>query len=88
MEKERNIYAVVWRTSIFLDRGWVKELRRLAEQRGLTGVSDLRKKELLAALRQQITSSPASEKADTVVVERTLDLTETDDLAAEATVLE
>jgi len=66
----------------------VKELRRLAEQRGLTGVSDLRKKELLAALRQQITSSPASEKADTVVVERTLDLTETDDLAAEATVLE
>jgi hypothetical protein len=66
----------------------VKELRRLAEQRGLTGVSDLRKKELLAALRQQITSSPATEKADTVVVERTLDLTETDDLAAEATVLE
>jgi hypothetical protein len=66
----------------------VKELRRLAEQRGLTGVSDLRKKELLAALRQQITSSPVTEKAETVVVERTLDLTETDDLAAEATVLE
>ena len=66
----------------------VKELRRLAEQRGLTGVSDLRKKELLAALRQQITSSPATEKADTVVVERTLDLTEMDDLAEEATILE
>lgn len=69
----------------------VKELRRLAEQRGLTGVSDLRKKELLAALRQQITSVPVNEKAETVVVERTLDLTslsESDDLAAEATVLE
>jgi len=66
----------------------VKELRRLAEQRGLTGVSELRKKELLAALRQQITSSPVSEKAETVVVERTLDLTETDDPPGQATVLE
>jgi len=69
----------------------VKELRRLAEQRGLTGVSELRKKEILAALRQQITSAPATEKAETVVVERTLDLTslsESDELAAEATVLE
>lgn len=60
----------------------VKELRRLAEQRGLTGVSELRKKELLAALRNQITSVPltsvrvpAAEKEE-VVVERTLDLTE------------
>jgi hypothetical protein len=34
----------------------VRELRRLAEQRGLTGVSDMRKKELLALLRQQISS--------------------------------
>ena len=32
----------------------VKELRRLAEQRGLTGVSDMKKKELLSALRQQV----------------------------------
>ena len=32
-----------------------KELRRLAEQRGLTGVSELKKKELLSALRQQVT---------------------------------
>lgn len=44
----------------------VKELRRLAEQRGITGVAELRKKELLAALRQQV--APA-------VVEKTLDLT-------------
>lgn len=43
----------------------VKELRRLAEQRGITGVAELRKKELLAALRQQVGS----------VQENTLDLT-------------
>ena len=56
----------------------VKELRRLAEQRGLTGVSELRKKELLAALRNQITSVPTAPAPvpEEVVVERTLDLTE------------
>jgi hypothetical protein len=58
----------------------VKELRRLAEQRGLTGVSELRKKELLAALRNQITSVPSTapvpQAQSEVVVERTLDLTE------------
>ena len=66
----------------------VKDLRRLAEQRGLTGVSDMRKKEILTALRQQITSAPSVTKVEDVVVERTLDLTVTDDLAGEATVLE
>jgi hypothetical protein len=45
-------------------------------------VSELRKKELLAALRQQITSVPpppssTSVREMTVSVERTLDLTET-----------
>jgi hypothetical protein len=45
----------------------VRELRRLAEQRGLTNVSDMRKKELLAALRQQVGS---------VTVERTVELEE------------
>jgi hypothetical protein len=44
----------------------VKELRRLAEQRGITGVAELRKKELLAALRQQVSGGPQ---------EKTLDLT-------------
>ena len=44
----------------------VKELRRLAEQRGITGASELRKKELLTALRQQVAPT---------VVEKTLDLT-------------
>lgn len=59
----------------------VRELRRLAEQRGITGVSDMKKKELVSALRQQITSLPTAMAASPpsikeVVVERTLDLTE------------
>lgn len=37
-----------------LDSMPVKELRRLAEQRGIHGVADMRKKEILAALRGQI----------------------------------
>jgi hypothetical protein len=62
-------------TSEALEAMPVKELRRLAEQRGITGVSELKKKELLSALRQQI--QPAtSAAAESVVVERTLDLTE------------
>ena len=32
----------------------VKELRRLAEQRGINGVNDMRKKELMSAIRQQV----------------------------------
>lgn len=66
-------------TSESLESMPVKELRRLAEQRGLTGVSELRKKELLAALRNQITSAPVPApvaQAEEVVVERTIDLTE------------
>lgn len=64
-------------TSESLESMPVKELRRLAEQRGLTGVSELRKKELLAALRNQITPAPASvAQTEEVVVERTIDLTE------------
>jgi hypothetical protein len=35
----------------------VKELRRLAEQRGIAGATDMRKKEILAALRQQVTTT-------------------------------
>jgi len=62
-----------------LDSMPVKELRRLAEQRGLTGVSELRKKELLTALRQQVaapTVVKAAVTSDTVTVERVLNLTE------------
>lgn len=54
----------------------VKELRRLAEQRGIAGAAEMRKKEILAALRQQI--APAT-------VERTLDLAEIVKEDAEAT---
>jgi len=54
----------------------VKDLRRLAEQRGITGVSELRKKELLAALRNQITPTPVPTAQQEVLVERTLDLTD------------
>jgi hypothetical protein len=70
-----------------LDSMPVKELRRLAEQRGITGVSDLKKKELLSALRQQVTAPPTSVTANKeVVVERTLDLTEVEELGAEVEV--
>jgi hypothetical protein len=52
----------------------VKELRRLAEQRGIPGVSEMRKKELMSAIRQQVikpvelslTLSLAAEEAGTV----------------------
>jgi len=38
----------------------VRDLRRLAEQRGVTGAADMKKKEILAALRAQIVQ-PASD---------------------------
>jgi hypothetical protein len=42
----------------------LKELRRLAEQRGIPNTNDLRKKEILSALRQQI--SPPTEELKVV----------------------
>lgn len=48
----------------------VKELRRLAEQRGIPGAAEMRKKEILSALRNQVGNN------STVEVERTMDLTE------------
>jgi hypothetical protein len=55
----------------------VKELRRLAQERGIAGAADMRKKEILAALRQQIPTAPAA----------TLDLTKIAEVAeAEAEV--
>ena len=57
------------RTPESLDAMPVKELRRLAEQRGIAGAADMRKKEILAALRKQV--APAGE----VAVQKTLDLT-------------
>jgi hypothetical protein len=47
----------------------LKELRRLGEQRGIIGAADMRKKELLAALRHQVLPIVPSAAAD-----KTLDL--------------
>jgi hypothetical protein len=47
----------------------LKELRRLGEQRGVRGASEMRKKELLAALRSQVAAP-----ANAVQEEKTLDL--------------
>ena len=47
----------------------LKELRRLGEQRGIRGASEMRKKELLAALRGQVAAP-----APAVQEEKTLDL--------------
>ena len=47
------------RTPESLESMPVKELRRLAVQRGIADADSMRKKEILAALRQQITSAPA-----------------------------
>ena len=48
-----------------LDSMPVRDLRRLAEQRGITGVSELKKKELISALRQTVAKEePVSAEAD------------------------
>jgi hypothetical protein len=44
-----------------LDSMSLRELRRLAEQRGISGASDMRKRDILAALRQMIVA-PVEEK--------------------------
>jgi len=51
----------------------VKELRRLAEQRGIANANDMKKKEILAALKAQIVKEP-TQQGESVVVEKTLDL--------------
>jgi hypothetical protein len=71
------------RTPESLDSMPVKELRRLAEQRGIAGAADMRKKEILAALRKQI--QPVAAVAETVV-QKTLDLTEEEEAPAGETV--
>ena len=64
------------RTPESLESMPVKELRRLAEQRGIAGAADMRKKEILAALRKQV--SPE------VAVQKTLDLNIEAEAEAEA----
>jgi hypothetical protein len=60
------------RTPESLESMPVKELRRLATQRGIQGVEDMKKKEILAALRRQVTVPPSGE----TTVEKTLDISE------------
>jgi Rho termination factor, N-terminal domain len=55
-----------------LDGMSTKELRRLAEQRGIQGVHDLKKKDLLSALRNQVTPLPLSSQQDTKSIELTV----------------
>ena len=65
----------------------LKELRRLGEQRGLVGAADMRKKELLAALRHQVTApAPAPEQTVEPVATKELDLDAVE--AEEAEILE
>lgn len=55
----------------------VKELRRIAEQRGITRAGELRKRELLAALRDQSTATTSN--LDGIFVERVLDISEVEE---------
>jgi hypothetical protein len=75
-----------------LDAMPVKDLRRLAEQRGIANASELRKKEILSALKSQISgggggsvtggsvtggsAATATNPTTVVQLEKTLDLTE------------
>ncbi len=61
------------RTPESLESMPVKELRRLAAQRGIEGADDMKKKEILAALRRQVVAPTAS---SSVTVEKTLDIRE------------
>jgi hypothetical protein len=63
------------RTPESLESMPVKELRRLAAQRGIQGSDDMKKKEILAALRRQV-SAPAAATTSSVTVEKTLDISE------------
>lgn len=84
--------AAAARTPESLDSMPVKELRRLATQRGIQGADDMKKKEILAALRRQVVAptttveaaaAPATEEGGSVAVEKTLDLTEAETVEAE-----
>jgi hypothetical protein len=49
--------SVISKTPESLESMPLKELRRLAEQRGIAGAGEMRKKEILTALRQQVSVS-------------------------------
>ncbi len=50
----------------------IKDLRRMASERGITGTSDMKKKELVAALRESVTT-PAPVEVEVEVTELTLE---------------
>lgn len=69
----------------------LKELRRLGEQRGIVGAAEMRKKELLAALRQQVAApAPATATLDLDAVEagEILEPPVASDIEQEAQILE
>ncbi len=83
------------RTPESLESMPVKELRRLAAQRGIQGAEDMKKKEILAALRRQVSAPSVAVAAAAVTVEKTLDISEvigavatSEDVSAEAEILE
>jgi hypothetical protein len=85
--KQPEVAAGAARTPESLESMPVKELRRLAEQRGIAGAADMRKKEILAALRQQIMSAPAPAAGAEVTIEK--ENAEVEDLGTtEAEILE
>lgn len=63
-ENSNKVVAELPKTPESLESMSLKELRRLAEQRGIPNTNDLRKKEILSALRQQI--SPPTEELKVV----------------------
>lgn len=69
-----TVVATTARTPESLDGMPVKELRRLATQRGIQGADDMKKKEILASLRRQVTVPATS--AGEVTIEKTLDISE------------
>ena len=66
-ENASTVMSSSLKTPESLDSMSLKELRRLAEQRGVPNPNDLRKKEILSALRQQITPPSSSSNEEKVV---------------------
>ena len=70
VQKESPVVAAPASASESLESMPVKELRRLGEKRGIVGANEMRKKELLAALRNGVTG-----QQQTVTIEKALELT-------------
>jgi hypothetical protein len=66
----------------------LKELRRLGEQRGIQGAMEMRKKELLTALRSTIVAKKEEEPEEQEQQQGTLDLATVDESALIADIVE